>query len=195
MRPPHLLAVYYTLIQWWPNLWYRHVIVGWKPIMNGMIVLICMPVATFTIWLFSMFSGKFDQHLSLYCGSVKRNSCQGRDWVLTKDVHVLYLISGIKLRIKAQHSYWKGDFLSSNCYTEYPVEGCGYPGEPANGQTSMSPDEKSSVGDVSTVDCDAGFELQGLSNRTCTTDGEWSSNPPTCNSKYRKNHTIIIKLR
>ena len=76
--------------------------------------------------------------------------------------------------------------LKQTCHTEYPVEGCGYPGEPTNGQTSMSPDEKSNVGDVVTVDCEAGFELLGLSNRTCTTDGEWSGNFPTCSSKYRK---------
>ena len=55
----------------------------------------------------------------------------------------------------------------------------------------MSPDEKSNVGDVVTMDCDAGFESQGPTNRTCTPDGQWSGNQTTCSSKQINLYLII----
>ena len=88
--------------------------------------------------------------------------------------------------------------------TEYTIESCGYPGDPSNGQTSLSPDEESVIGDVITIDCIPGYELQGIGNRSCEEDGDWSPELTTCmsknphqikkrNMKHASYHRIAIK--
>ena len=63
------------------------------------------------------------------------------------------------------------------------MDNCGYPGEPANGKTSVSSDEFN-IGDVINMQCDPGYQLQGSSDRTCEANGDWSGDPPECISKY-----------
>ena len=38
--------------------------------------------------------------------------------------------------------------------------------------------------DVATYSCDTGFNLVGMSQRACHSDGTWSGSEPTCESKY-----------
>ena len=48
---------------------------------------------------------------------------------------------------------------------------------PANGLVSLS---GNATGDTTNYTCDAGYELEGASVRTCQTDGQWSGTAPTC---------------
>jgi hypothetical protein len=49
---------------------------------------------------------------------------------------------------------------------------------PANGNADIS--SGTSYGNKATYTCDAGFELNGVLQRTCQADGTWSSFAPTC---------------
>ena len=51
---------------------------------------------------------------------------------------------------------------------------------PLNGQVQFP---STTVGSVATYSCFTGYTLNGTSNRTCEADGEWSGDPPTCDSK------------
>ena len=37
--------------------------------------------------------------------------------------------------------------------------------------------------DVATYSCDTGFSLDGMSQRSCQSDGAWSGSEPTCEGK------------
>ena len=41
-----------------------------------------------------------------------------------------------------------------------------------------------SVGDTATYDCGFGYKLTGETVLTCTDDGAWSNEPPTCISMH-----------
>ena len=65
------------------------------------------------------------------------------------------------------------------CYLTSPISValCPILTDPANGMvtwTGLTP------GSTATYTCDEGFELNGVQNRTCQSDGAWSDVPPTC---------------
>ena len=65
------------------------------------------------------------------------------------------------------------------CYLTSPISVALCPAltDPANGTvtwTGLIP------GSTATYTCDEGFELNGVQNRTCQSDGTWSDVPPTC---------------
>ena len=50
------------------------------------------------------------------------------------------------------------------------------------------------VGGVATYTCNTGFDLVGVSRRTCQTNGvsaQWSDNAPQCNRESHKEHFSI----
>ena len=56
--------------------------------------------------------------------------------------------------------------------------GCGDPGTPTNGQRSLS---STTYNSVVTYTCDVRYTLQGMNNRTCQSNGQWSGSLPQCN--------------
>ena len=48
---------------------------------------------------------------------------------------------------------------------------------PENGQVSVG---EVTFGSVATYSCDDGFILNGIATRTCTSDGTWSGDNPSC---------------
>jgi hypothetical protein len=55
---------------------------------------------------------------------------------------------------------------------------CGVLSNPANGNVDIS--SGTSYGNTASYSCDAGFELNGVLQRTCQADSTWSSSAPTC---------------
>ena len=60
-------------------------------------------------------------------------------------------------------------------------DSCGQPGIPSNGRVDIS--AGTSFGDVAKYSCDAGYTLNGTSERTCQADGRWNGTEPTCERK------------
>ena len=50
--------------------------------------------------------------------------------------------------------------------------------DPSNGHVNTS--AGTSFGDVARYSCDAGYTLNGTSERTCQADGQWNGTEPTC---------------
>ncbi|XP_060585338.1 sushi, von Willebrand factor type A, EGF and pentraxin domain-containing protein 1-like [Ruditapes philippinarum] len=60
--------------------------------------------------------------------------------------------------------------------SDVPTCKCNFPAQPSNGDVSVS-----GTGSVATYSCDTGYSLNGLSARTCQTDGSgWENTDPTC---------------
>ena len=57
------------------------------------------------------------------------------------------------------------------------VPDCGVLLPPVNGSVLL---ENITIGSVANYSCDQGFELLGVSSRTCQGDSTWSDRPPTC---------------
>ncbi|XP_060565067.1 fibropellin-1-like isoform X2 [Ruditapes philippinarum] len=58
------------------------------------------------------------------------------------------------------------------------INDCGVLTNPANGNVDIS--SGTSYGNTASYSCDAGFELNGVLQRTCQADSSWSSSAPTC---------------
>ena len=63
------------------------------------------------------------------------------------------------------------------CYLSVVVS-CGQPGILSNGRVDTS--AGTSFGDVARYSCDAGYTLNGASERTCQADGRWNGTEPIC---------------
>ncbi|XP_045204681.2 sushi, von Willebrand factor type A, EGF and pentraxin domain-containing protein 1-like isoform X2 [Mercenaria mercenaria] len=60
--------------------------------------------------------------------------------------------------------------------SDSPTCKCNFPAQPGNGGVSVS-----GTGSVATYSCDTGYSLNGLSARTCQTDGTgWEGSDPSC---------------
>lgn len=57
---------------------------------------------------------------------------------------------------------------------------CGPPDRPTQGTTEHTSTE---YGAEAKYVCNTGYVLSGVSSAVCTTDGTWSSRPPTCTSE------------
>ena len=49
--------------------------------------------------------------------------------------------------------------------------------DPDNGRVTVT---GFGIGDEASYTCDQGYQLDGVSSLTCSSDGQWSSQPPTC---------------
>ena len=54
---------------------------------------------------------------------------------------------------------------------------CGDLQDPSNGTVTLT---GTTLGSMATYECDDGFILMGLSQRTCNNSGEWNGTAPTC---------------
>ena len=68
--------------------------------------------------------------------------------------------------------------------------GCGDPGVPVKGHKVG---EKYWAGELVTFACDAGYHLEGPTNRLCLENGNWSNVVPTCKNEETANNTIYIE--
>ena len=59
---------------------------------------------------------------------------------------------------------------------------CGDLSNPVNGRVVL---QLTTEGSVATYSCNKGYKLSGSSTRTCGSDGAWTGDAPTCNSKCR----------
>ena len=67
-------------------------------------------------------------------------------------------------------------------HSSFAVISCPTPGvivSPDNGRVSVG---GVTIGSVATYSCDDGFTLMGTATRTCTSDGTWSGDNPTCDN-------------
>lgn len=72
------------------------------------------------------------------------------------------------------------DRCSSNFDFFFSVIRCGFVGTITNGKVFLN---NSSFGGVASFECDEGFNLIGVSLRTCGLDGKWTDSSPECSSK------------
>lgn len=70
--------------------------------------------------------------------------------------------------------YYQEMYLYSNIV---PAVRCGDPGTPVNGMTVVTSD---AVGSTATHSCNDGFNINGVSDRTCLSNGSWSDSLPSC---------------
>ena len=75
-------------------------------------------------------------------------------------------------------------------FTVAPVN-CGDPGVPENGWRLVHGTTESSTVEYSCVE---GYALNGTSERTCMSSGEWSEMLPICQSKYPFTSTPSLPL-
>lgn len=66
---------------------------------------------------------------------------------------------------------------------------CGDPGQLLLGSRQVL---GTTEGSVVTYSCNSGFRLVGDSQRTCLATGEWSGNPPFCNSKAQTGTCMYV---
>ena len=64
-----------------------------------------------------------------------------------------------------------------------PTGLCADLSSPSNGNVSVTTYE---VGGTATYICDGGFELLGMQDRTCLSNGTWSGLEPICNCMLSK---------
>ena len=63
------------------------------------------------------------------------------------------------------------------------IVNCGTLLEPEFGTITFS--SGTIEGSVATYSCQAGYNIVGVSERTCQSDGTWSDQEPVCESKYQ----------
>ena len=68
---------------------------------------------------------------------------------------------------------------------------CGDPGKLENGQRLVTGTQE---GATVEYNCEQGFVLHGVTQRSCTSTGEWTESVPSCVSKFNLNiiHTEVI---
>ena len=114
---------YGMMVQWWRHLfmlWYRHAVSGSKQMhwsMHRMIALVIQYLLCVCYqWQIWHFSGKFNQHLSLYCGSAKPKFETGPGywflWVLWVTISKMYW--------QFWQSFFKYTWQNSSNF--YPIE-------------------------------------------------------------------------
>ena len=59
---------------------------------------------------------------------------------------------------------------------------CGAPPAPENGDASA---DDTTLGNIATQSCDDGYILQGVEERTCQTNGQWSDEVAVCERKKK----------
>ena len=69
---------------------------------------------------------------------------------------------------------------------------CGKLHNPAIGQVSHTAGTK--FGQTATYTCDAGYNLVGVSTRTCQATGVWSGSEPTCQCMYVDISACALKV-
>ena len=67
---------------------------------------------------------------------------------------------------------------------------CGNLNDPANG--SVSQNSGTTFGQTATYSCNTGYNLVGVSTRTCQAIGNWSGSVPTCQRMLLKSNIILI---
>ena len=68
--------------------------------------------------------------------------------------------------------------LTQTCFSKNPeLVGCGDPGVPVHGYKIG---ENYWAGEMVAFACDAGYHLEGPTNRLCLENGHWSNVVPTC---------------
>ena len=75
-------------------------------------------------------------------------------------------------------------FIILNCLMAYIstlCTDCGILTNPANGNVDIS--GGTTYGQTASYECNAGFDLNGVLERTCQADGTWSTAAPTCDRK------------
>ena len=78
----------------------------------------------------------------------------------------------------------------TNLFSKIPeLVGCGDPGVPVYGYKIG---ENYWAGEMVTFACDAGYHLEGPTNRLCLENGNWSNVVPAC--KRGKLNSICIEL-
>ena len=65
---------------------------------------------------------------------------------------------------------------------------CGAP-DPADPNGDLNVD-RTTLGGTASYSCDTGFVLVGQATATCQSNGEWSSEAPTCERKSFKLHLL-----
>ena len=71
-----------------------------------------------------------------------------------------------------------------SCYLPYGggLADCGEPESPENGMISFV---RTVEGSVANYTCDEGYTLDGVTQRVCGEDGQWTGDVPLCQSKLR----------
>ena len=82
--------------------------------------------------------------------------------------------------ISAYYLEWRGQALITKYFTNTGVQ-CPTLVAPSNGRLEIA--GPGGYEDVATYSCDTGFNLVGMSERSCQNDGTWSGHEPTCKSK------------
>ena len=86
----------------------------------------------------------------------------------------------------ALHSY-----LLTNCTWLFNTAAqCPTLTSPMNGSLLISGTGAGIYQETATYSCETGFNLVGMSERVCQSDGTWSRSDPTCQSKYTFSVTI-----
>ena len=71
-----------------------------------------------------------------------------------------------------------------------PAVDCGDPGTPTNGQRNIS---GTSYALVVNYACNVGYAIQGLTSRTCQSNGQWNGSMPQCICKLANGlHCIYV---
>ena len=65
---------------------------------------------------------------------------------------------------------------------KFSLVDCGDPGQPANGNVSFVTTRE---GGMANYTCNEGYNLTGITQRICQSNGSWSGDVPTCQSKLR----------
>ena len=83
--------------------------------------------------------------------------------------------------ISAYYLEGRGQALITKSLTNTGVQ-CPTLDPPSNGRLEIA--GAGGYEDVATYSCDTGFNLVGMSQHACQSDGTWSDSEPTCESKY-----------